>query len=76
MWVEEMEIYILKDGDCNDLGAYNNIRYMYNDFVHYYADQYPQAKEKLLKPPFETEDILKFFSDISFMVEVHLLTIV
>lgn len=76
MNVEEMEIYILRDGDCNDLGAYNDIHYMYNDFVKYYADQYPQAKEKLLKSPFETEDILKFFSDIAFMVEVYLLQIV
>lgn len=76
MYVEEMEIYILKDADCNDFGAYNDIHYMYNDFVRYYAEQYPDVKEKLLKPPFDTEDILKFFSDINFTIEVYLLTIV
>lgn len=66
-----MEVYILKDCDCNVIGAYNDVYLMYNSFVKYYTDMYPEANAFLLESPYQIKDILKFFSEISFCVEVY-----
>ena len=54
-----MEVYILKDCDCNVIGAYNDVYLMYNSFVKYYTDMYPEANAFLLEPPYQIKDILK-----------------
>lgn len=72
--MEDKEIYVLKDGDCNEFGAYDALWAMYEDFKKYYASQYPLITNFLPSSSELTdEEVLKFFSDNDFLVEVYIL---
>ena len=72
--MEDKEIYVLKDGDCNDFGAYDALWAMYEYFKKYYASQYPLITNFLSSSSELTdEEVLKFFSDNDFLVEVYTL---